>query len=260
MNRYSDRSILQKLFGLPGVAWVLLTAGGLVALAGLLYGQETYPAILTLTLINLGTWLIGIGILLLIGDRLVEKGLEERDQINLVLELGSFFNPVAVEAARRLKAQGWNYSRHLNGAYLVRANLQGAWLDHFNFRQAKLGYANLKNTFLREADLESAILWNADLQGADLSKADLSYARFARANLQGARLAGANLHKAVILDEQLAVAYSLRGATMPDGSRYDGRYHLAGDYETAAEMGVDVDDPEIMSRWCQGVSSLKLAG
>jgi uncharacterized protein YjbI with pentapeptide repeats len=54
---------------------------------------------------------------------------------------------------------------------------------------------------------------DASLQGADLSEAELS-----RADLSGTDLSYADLYDAIVIDEQLAQAKSLKGATMPDGS------------------------------------------
>jgi uncharacterized protein YjbI with pentapeptide repeats len=53
-------------------------------------------------------------------------------------------------------------------------------------------------------------LRDANLQGADLQGAILQGAFLDRANLKGAKLT----------DEQLAVTRSLKGTTMPDGSKH----------------------------------------
>lgn len=63
-------------------------------------------------------------------------------------------------------------------------------------RGADLSEAVQSEAYLRGADLFGAILCRADLSGADLSKAKVS-------------------------DAQLAQAASLKGAIMPDGSRYE---------------------------------------
>ncbi len=52
----------------------------------------------------------------------------------------------------------------------------------------------------------NTMLVNADLSGADLSDADLSYV---------------DLTGALVTEEQLAKCKSLKGATMPDGSKHD---------------------------------------
>ena len=70
---------------------------------------------------------------------------------------------------------------------------------------------------LTGADLQGVILFGANLQGANLQGADLREAYLRGVNLQGADLQGAK-----VTDEWLAeaLARSLQGATMPDGSKH----------------------------------------
>ncbi len=73
------------------------------------------------------------------------------------------------------------------------------------------------------------------------------------ANLSNARLTGADLYKANLrdarnlTDDQLSETNRLWGATMPDGSPYDGRYNLSGDLAFAQWAKVDVNDPKAMA-------------
>jgi uncharacterized protein YjbI with pentapeptide repeats len=67
-------------------------------------------------------------------------------------------------------------------------------------------YRSQTATNLREAILEGACLRNAYLAGADLTDADLS---------------DADLTKAYVTEEQLATCASLKGATLPDGTKRD---------------------------------------
>jgi uncharacterized protein YjbI with pentapeptide repeats len=97
---------------------------------------------------------------------------------------------------------------------------------------------SLKNADLHAVDWSQADLRGADLRGADLSGADLSGAIFFsiiyvpralggtlvipnRADLSGADLSGANLSAAIVTQEQLDKAYTLKGATMPDGTIHE---------------------------------------
>jgi uncharacterized protein YjbI with pentapeptide repeats len=98
--------------------------------------------------------------------------------------------------------------------------------------------ADLRWADLSMANLEGARLNRADLHRADLSEADLEGAFMTKTNLQGAR----NLTEA-----QLAQASRLRGATLPDGSLYDGRFNLAGDIKDARTLHIDIDDPQAMA-------------
>jgi uncharacterized protein YjbI with pentapeptide repeats len=103
----------------------------------------------------------------------------------------------------------------LSGANLSGANLSGAdmtWinLNRANLAKATLSEANLTKATLSEANLNSAILREIPLpdgtiiRGADLTQADLSWA---------------DLTRAEITDEQLAQAWWLTGATLPNGRK-----------------------------------------
>jgi len=97
---------------------------------------------------------------------------------------------------------------HLFGAHLSRANLFGTFLSGAQLFQADLFGANLREANLSGADLLAAKLSEADLSGADLSGADLD-----RADLSGTMgVTNEGL-------EQRGV--SLKGATMPNGQKYE---------------------------------------
>jgi len=128
----------------------------------------------------------------------------------------------------------WLPSADLEAAVLEEADLEEAYLDH-----ATLIEADLSRTTLIGATLNSAQLRNANLSDADLSRvrrlprpvglalreekvtylrdADLSGADLSNADLSEADLSGAQ----GVTDEQLADAWTLEGATMPDGSVHD---------------------------------------
>jgi uncharacterized protein YjbI with pentapeptide repeats len=98
----------------------------------------------------------------------------------------------------------------LSLADLSLADLSGADLSGADLSEANLIRANLSEANLLIADLSEAWLSGADFRGADLSEA----------NLSGANLSEANLSRARVTEEQLAKAKSLRGATLPDGSKH----------------------------------------
>src|SRR5258708_109550 len=114
---------------------------------------------------------------------------------------------------------------NLREANLSAANLNGANLYETNLRNANLNSANLSKADLSRADLYGAFLYGAILSGADLSEANLSEANLnsaylSKAKLSEANLFGANLRDAKVTKEQLDAAMSLKGATMPDGSKH----------------------------------------
>jgi uncharacterized protein YjbI with pentapeptide repeats len=101
------------------------------------------------------------------------------------------------------------------GAYVSRANLHGATLGSnaalgpdYAVGAADLSYADLSEANLSEADLSVTDLTGVNLRQDALGDADLSEADLSEANLENARQ---------VTNDQLAEAYSLEGATMPDG-------------------------------------------
>jgi uncharacterized protein YjbI with pentapeptide repeats len=134
----------------------------------------------------------------------------------------------------------------LRGANLIGANLARANLEHSNIVRAALCGADLSKADLNEADLTEADLTGAclvqtklrganlrraNLHRARLSKADLVWANLQRAyldetylteaDLHGTDLTKADLYRALVTDQQLAQAKSLKGAIMPDGTKHD---------------------------------------
>ena len=122
---------------------------------------------------------------------------------------------------------------NLSKADLLRANLSGADLSNVNLSEANLFASNLSEANLLHADLSGAKLCfvnlvNANLETANLERTDLYHSNLINANLHFAKLKDAsfkytnlelvNLNETIITKEQLARAFSLKGATMPDGT------------------------------------------
>jgi hypothetical protein len=107
---------------------------------------------------------------------------------------------------------------NLSGVNLSGADLSGASLSGADLYGATLRGAILRNANLSGADLLVADLYDANLSAAILRDADLSRANLNEAYLGGIDLSGADLDGAQVLTEALALAKSLQGATMPDGS------------------------------------------
>lgn len=114
---------------------------------------------------------------------------------------------------------------------LSRANLGGANLERADLHNTSLEATYLDATDLKGADLDQALmsviyLSSADLRDTNLSDAYLFQADLSDSNLNGANLKNANLSSAFLYyavgltNEQLSQAKSLKGATMPDGSKH----------------------------------------
>jgi uncharacterized protein YjbI with pentapeptide repeats len=124
-------------------------------------------------------------------------------------------------------------SAEVSGAYLSKANLSNAHLSNANLSGTHLMEANLSDAILRDAhmgdgvELNDANLSNAELVGANLSGAylidtNLSGAYLFDTNLKDTNLSGANLSGATgVADAKLEKAQTLKGATMPNGQKYE---------------------------------------
>lgn len=108
----------------------------------------------------------------------------------------------------------------LHGAPLSSIDLSEATLNRANLTGANLKSANLDGAYLRDADLAPGFLYGATLRGAYLEGTNLSGAHLKDANLRYTNLSGAHLSEAQgLTDEQIAAAYSVEGATMPNGQK-----------------------------------------
>ncbi len=166
--------------------------------------------------------------------------LEACNTVQLIRKLRSS-NPTLVQyAAEELRRRGHLTDGSLRWVYLRYVNLQG--LD--------LSGADLQNTDLNMAKLQGVDLSGANLEETRLNKANLRFALLSGANLKGAVLNSTILQGILDLtEEQLSQAYKLRGATMPDGSRYDGRFNLEGDLVDARFLHIDINDPAAMANF-----------
>lgn len=104
----------------------------------------------------------------------------------------------------------------LREADLTQAILTGASLIKANLNWAQLQGADLRGAYLAQAYLIEANLSEANLTGADLSESLLDGANLTKADLTGANLSGSTVYP-----WQLESAKSLKGATMPEGTKHD---------------------------------------
>ena len=212
---------------------------------------------------NLGTELASIAVTVLIIDGLNQRREVRAQKSRLTRQMNSRARTIASQAVEELRVYGWLADGSLQKAALGEANLEKVDLLAANLEGAYLGWAKLQGAILRRANLQGANLAGAKLQGADLEeanlrgaslvRANLKGARLRAANLEGARLTGANLEEVATRRSQLAQASTLRGATMPNGSRYDGRFNLEGDIEQARLLGINPDHALEMAEFWYGV-------
>lgn len=188
---------------------------------------------------NLYTELLGIAVTVLVLNLLAQRRESARLKAQLVRELGSSDNAIALRALAELKAGGQVGDGSLTGAILPRANLKNADFPTQSISTATTGLelpeigplsglgkvvlhdaflygANLENTNLISAELRGAYLHEANLKGANLIWADLREADLRSADLERAFLSGANLERANLWHANLNEAFldkaNLQGA------------------------------------------------
>lgn len=180
-----------------------------------------------------------------------KDGIRDKDTFKPIINLdGADLSEATLSGANLVKAD-------LSKADLSKADLSGADLSNTDLSRANLRGANLSRAYLygaemKEADLtgasltdadttprdtvvasftrtnfEAATLRNADLRNANLRGADLSFADLSSANLSGALLgitppSGFDLEVFLgfTIEDLEKQAGSLKGATMPDGSKH----------------------------------------
>lgn len=196
------------------VAVLLLGFALLIGTVGYLNQQNKIPVHLPVFAdfyANITTDLLSIALTVLVIDSLNERRATKKEKQNLILQMSSPTNSIALEAVRILRMQGWLTDGTLHGANLLRANLQKAYLE------------------------------KADLQGVSFYKADLRDAYLQGSNLRGVRK---------LEDRQIAQVKYLRGAMMQDGKTYDGRYNLKGDLDWARHVfGISRRDRKSMAEF-----------
>lgn len=185
-----------RLSGIIILVLALLGAG--LQYAQTYTGPTTWGSFLLNFFLTLSPGLAGIALTVLLLDYLSEKRAERALRWQLLHEMGSHDNHTALRAVHELRLRGWLMDRTLENALLHHANLT---------------HANLSNANLCHADLQNAQLTHAELQNANLSETDLHGVNLAHANLQNANLRNSN-----VTIEQLAQAYSLENAILPDGT------------------------------------------
>lgn len=271
----SERNSLSWFKGLKwltvrNVAVALGLIGIFVAVGGSIYDQNTLREALEEFYSNASWELISIAITVLIIDTLYQRRQEEQLKAQLIREMDSKDKGIAQWAVNELRAHGWLMDESLRGKIFFGANLEGADLRRADLQKVSLLYVNLRGANLQESNLQEATLALTDLHRARLNDANLQDAKLLQANLQEASLFGAKLLRASLLgtnlnkadmtftnllgardlnEQQLAETITLFGATMPDGSRYDGRFNLQRDIVEAHSHVKDTNNTKAMANF-----------
>jgi len=174
-----DRTSRQILMVLFGVAVVLSVP------AAVLSGDWSG------LLLNLGTELAGGAVTFILLEEILGG---RKRKAELIREMGSPDNGIALRAVNELSAHGW--------------------LTDGSLRKVNLPLADLRGASFWTADLQEAFLLGAKLQRTPMFRANLQKADLSLANLQEAILAGANLKGAIMWDANLELAELVAGVYM----------------------------------------------
>jgi hypothetical protein len=117
---------------------------------------------------NVAASLVTITIAVLTIDWLNERRAERQLKAQLIREMGSTDNGIAVRAANELRAHRWLQNGSLRRVDIWFANLEEANLCYADLRGVNLAGDNLQEAKLAGATLQWANLDGANLQGADL--------------------------------------------------------------------------------------------
>jgi uncharacterized protein YjbI with pentapeptide repeats len=179
----------------------------------------------------------------------------EANNSRLALQAGSADNGLALQALRELRAAGALSAGILNRHELSNASFEGADMEGASLQFCVLRGASMKNAHLDGAKLCGARIESAIFDGASMVGTNLEGVVALNATFRGCNLSLANLKDAILLtSDQLRLAAMLWGATMPDGSRYDGSFDLPGDIEEAARWNFVYSDSKERARFYAATS------
>jgi uncharacterized protein YjbI with pentapeptide repeats len=167
-------------------------------------------------------------------------GLTQCTHAQLICKLRSFDNQQVAHVIDEFRRRG----------RLSDGSLQGLDLRFVHMQGVDLSTADLSKSNLNSADMRAANLAYAHMVSARLHKVNLRGANFEKADLRDADLTESILQDTINLRaDQLIQTYKLRGAMLPDGSRYDGRFNLMGDISSAYSFGIDIENPEALASY-----------
>ncbi|HUN05810.1 MAG TPA: pentapeptide repeat-containing protein [Aggregatilineales bacterium] len=145
---------------------------------------------------NIYVTIVGaIGTVFIIDQRAEQRAIKERKE-ELIIQMGSSDNGIAVGAAKLMESKGWLQDGSAQKAFLLRANLRGVSLSGAQLQSAILTDANLEEAYLPEVNLFGSELTNINLKKADLEKGNLQRTWLMFADLDDAQLSYANLQTA----------------------------------------------------------------
>jgi len=213
------------------IAWGLVVIGGLVFIGGVMNKYCTtqwctsFPYLGTMLngiisdfYANIAVDCLSIAFAIFVIDQINERREQREFKAQLLRELGSTDNGIALQAVAQLRENGWLTDGSLRGRVYNRANLQYAYLADADLEEVDLSGANLEEADLTKANLSKARLYKANMRNADLSETCLEGAYLERADLRGADLVETKLQGAWLVRADLRKASfsfaDMSGATL----------------------------------------------
>ena len=108
--------------------------------------------------------------------------------------------------------------RNLSGSNFSNANLAQASLSESNLSKVDFSNANLAGANASRSNMSDANFTGVDLTSANLSSSNLMRADFSNAITVGVDFSDCNMTGAIITQDQLDQAFSIKSAILPDGS------------------------------------------
>jgi uncharacterized protein YjbI with pentapeptide repeats len=178
----------------------IVGGGLLIVCLGLWAGWHLFAQIRGDYQVNVWTSLIDFVLTVVVINQLNEVRAKKQLREQLMRELGSSDNALALRALRELRAHEWVNDSWLQRAFLESANLRRAVFNGADLREAWCISANLEEAQMWGTNLQGAILWSAALPGANLGLANLVEVRALDADFQGAELGQADIHDATMIN------------------------------------------------------------
>lgn len=206
---------------------------------------------------NIFSELFGILITIIVIDLLSKASTEKQRNEELFLQLQSPYSGFALEAARLLHVKGQLRKGILKKRLIDRADLRKVELPHAdltgtkinlcNFSEANFNGAILANTRIYDSIFPATFFHKASFKNSAIFLTTNNNFIFRNCSFRNADFTGLvfwNMINGKMVEEayfQLLAAGSMRGAILPNGSRYDGRFNLEHDSPRTSNGGEKID-------------------
>lgn len=164
---------------------------------------------------------IGIVFTVLLIDRIYQRREAKREEgelkAQLIREMGSTDNGIALRAVKELMARDWLFDGSVQNASFANADLRNATLNNADLSKSDFSNTDLRYIKLVDANLQNSWMLGASLTGANLNRTNLQKVELSRVDLRRAFLREAQLQDAVLNASDLTLA-NLQVANLQNAS------------------------------------------